>query len=65
MFFSNTNFTEKNVDVSGIRTRIVTLEGEHVDHLTTTNHCYLSISNRIQIRKSAENKLMFEQHATR
>ena len=33
-FFSNTNFTEKNVGLSGIRTRIV--EGKHADHLTTT-----------------------------
>ena len=36
LFFSNTNFTEKTVDVSGIRTRIVGLEGKHADHLTTT-----------------------------
>ena len=35
-FFSNTNFTEKTVVVSGIQTRIVGLEGEPVDHLTTT-----------------------------
>ena len=35
-FFSNTNVTEKTVGVSGIRTRIVWVEGEHADHLTTT-----------------------------
>ena len=29
-------FTEKNVGFSGIRTRIVRVEGEHSDHLTTT-----------------------------
>ena len=34
--FSNTNFTEKTVGVNGIRTRIVGIEGEHTDHLTTT-----------------------------
>ena len=34
--FLNTNFTGKTVDVSGIRTRIVGVEGEHTDHLTTT-----------------------------
>ena len=36
-FFSNTNFTEKTVGFSEIRTRIVGVEGEHVDHLTTTS----------------------------
>ena len=36
LFFSNTNFTEKTVDVSGIQTRIIGLEGEPADHLTTT-----------------------------
>ena len=35
-FFSNTNFTEKIVGISGIRTRIVRVEGEHADHLSTT-----------------------------
>ena len=34
--YSNTNFTEKSVDFSGISTRIVGIEGEHADHLTTT-----------------------------
>ena len=34
--FSNTNFTEKTVDVSKIRTRIDGVEVEHADHLTTT-----------------------------
>ena len=36
LFFSNTNFTEKTEDVSGIQTRIVGVEGKHADHLTTT-----------------------------
>ena len=35
LFFSNTNFTEKTVGVSGTRTRIVGVEGEHAEHLTT------------------------------
>ena len=35
-FFSNTKFTEKTVDFSGIQTPIVWLEGKHADHLTTT-----------------------------
>ena len=35
-FFSNTNFTEKTVGVSRIRTQIVGVEGEYADHLTTT-----------------------------
>ena len=30
--FSNTNFTEETVAVSGIRTRIVGVEGEHAGH---------------------------------
>ena len=34
-FFPNTNFTEKTVGFSGIQTRIVKVEGEHADHLTT------------------------------
>ena len=34
--FSNTNFEEKSVDVSRIRTQIIRVEGEHADHLTTT-----------------------------
>ena len=29
-------FYRKIVDLSGIRTRIVRVEGEHADHLTTT-----------------------------
>ena len=29
-------FYRKIVDLSGIRTRIVGVEGEHADHLTTT-----------------------------
>ena len=35
-FFSNTKFTEKPVSFSEIRTRIVRVEGEQTDHLTTT-----------------------------
>ena len=35
-YFSNTNFTEKTVGFSGIRTRIVGVVGKHPDHLTTT-----------------------------
>ena len=34
--FSNTNFTEITVGVTGIQTRIVNVEGKHADHLTTT-----------------------------
>ena len=34
-FFSNTNCTEKAVGFSRIRTRIVRVDGEQVDHLTT------------------------------
>ena len=34
-FFSIT-ILQKIVDLSGIRTRIVGVEGQHVDHLTTT-----------------------------
>ena len=32
----DTIFTEKTIDVSGIRTRIDGSEGKHADHLTTT-----------------------------
>ena len=32
----NNNFMRKFIDLSGIRTRIVGVEGEHADHLTTT-----------------------------
>ena len=35
-FFSNTNFTEKTVGVSRIRTLIIGVEGEHTDPLTAT-----------------------------
>ena len=35
-FFSHTNFTEKTVGIRGIQTRIIGVEGEHADHLTTT-----------------------------
>ena len=34
--FSNANSTKKTVGFSGIRTRIVWVEGEHADPLTTT-----------------------------
>ena len=40
MFFSNTNFTEKNVDVSGIRTRIVYLLVASLD--PRTNAAFIS-----------------------
>ena len=36
LFFWKTNFTEKTVDFSGIRTRIDRVEGKHADHCTTT-----------------------------
>ena len=32
----NNNFNEKNVDISGIWSRIVGVQGKHVDPLTTT-----------------------------
>ena len=35
-FFSHTNFIEKTVGIRGIQTRIIGVEGEHADHLTTT-----------------------------
>ena len=35
-FFSSTNFTEKPVGFSRIQTRIVGVEDEYADHLTTT-----------------------------
>ena len=34
-FFSNTKFTEKTVGVSGVQTRIVGVEGEHVNDLAS------------------------------
>ena len=34
--FSNTKFTEKTVSFSGIQTQIVSIEGKHPDHMTTT-----------------------------
>ena len=40
--YSNTNFTEINVDVSGIRTRIVGIEGEHADQWP---HYYFEIKS--------------------
>ena len=36
LLFSNTNFTEKTVGFSEIRTQIIIVECEHADHLTTT-----------------------------
>ena len=36
LLFTNTKFTEETVGFSGIRTRIVRVEGEHADHFTTT-----------------------------
>ena len=34
--FFQTHILHKNLDVSGIRTRTVGIEGEHANHLTTT-----------------------------
>ena len=34
--FSDSNFTEKTVGLSGIQTRIMGVEGKHADPLTTT-----------------------------
>ena len=53
--FSNTNFTEKTVEVSRIRTRIVRVEGEHADRLTTTTAQFLvrfsqSIWNSVNLK---------------
>ena len=36
-------FTEKSIGVSRIRTRIVEVEGEHADHLTTTRPLILFV----------------------
>ena len=36
LIFSKTHYTEKTVGFSGIRTRIVGVEGDQGDHLTTT-----------------------------
>ena len=46
--FSTTNFTEKTVGFSGTRTRIVGLEGEHVDHLTptTAKFCFKCLAGK-------------------
>ena len=33
--FSNANLTEKTVGISGIQTRLVGVEGEHSNHLST------------------------------
>ena len=35
-FFSNTNFTEKTIVISRIRTGIVGVKGKYADHLTIT-----------------------------
>ena len=43
--FKNKNFTDKTVDFNRIRTRIVGIEGEHADHLTTTMAQVLTNAN--------------------
>ena len=50
--FSNTIFTEKIVDFSGIRTQIFVLEGEHADHLTTTTALALNFTFQIFSRRA-------------
>ena len=35
LFFSNTLLQKKTIGFSGIQTRIIGVEGEHADHLTT------------------------------
>ena len=47
--FSNTFFRSQTVDSCGIGTRIVRVEGEHVNHLTT---------NRATKRHSSNTRLM-------
>ena len=55
-FFSNTNFTEKIVDISGIRTGIVGGEDEHADHLTNTTALNRFVHNgRLIITKILRN----------
>ena len=55
-FFLNTNFTEKTVDFSGIQTRIVGLEGKHVDQMTTTAGQTNSVLNSLlNLRQNLNN----------
>ena len=52
VLFKHKFYKKNTVDVSGIRTRIVGLEGEYLDHLTTPtaqNVCYLQL-----LRSAAE-----------
>ena len=44
-------FYRKNVDFSGIRTRIVGVEGEYADHLTTTTAQHWQVLFNIKIRR--------------
>ena len=44
-FCSNTNLIEKTAGTSGIWTRIVRVEGEHFNHLTTTTAQYIRTVN--------------------
>ena len=56
-FFSNTNFTEKlYLDVSGIRTRIIVIEGKYADHLTTTTAREQKILVRSKWNEEKENQ---------
>ena len=49
-FFSNTNFREKTVVYSWIRTQIVRVEGKHPDHLTTTTALLDELLNRTTVK---------------
>ena len=51
-FFLNTNFTEKTVDVSGIRTRFVGVEGEHANHTTTSSSIFYLLKSKVQLDQS-------------
>ena len=53
--FSNTNCIEKTAGVSGIRTRIVGVEGEHADHLTTATAPRSDFLSTLSNRKSTFN----------
>ena len=46
-FFSNTRFTERTVGVSRIQTRIVGVEGEYADHMTTTTTIIIAFNVHI------------------
>ena len=51
-FFSNKNFTEKTVGVNGIWTRVVGVESEHSDYLTTTTaQLFWSFSIQLRVNK--------------